>query len=84
MKKEREMYALVMKWREGRVSAIKGMVMPMVKRMGTCRASGIRGCKGETQQLKRTSSGERCEEESGLGHGEGGDIYTVRLHRGYR
>lgn len=55
------MYASAMKWREGRASAIKGMVMPMVKRMGTCRASGIRGCRGET--LKRTSSGKRCEEE---------------------
>lgn len=40
---------MVMKWREGRESAIKGMVMPMVKRMGTCRASGIRWCRGETQ-----------------------------------
>lgn len=49
-----------MKAREGRVSAIKGMVMPMVKRMGTCRASGIRGCRRETWlQLERTSSGER-------------------------
>lgn len=46
------MYASAMKWREGRASAIKGMVMPMVKRMGTCRASGIRGYRGETKQLK--------------------------------
>lgn len=38
------MYALVMKRREGSGGAIKGMVMPMVKRMGACRASGIRGC----------------------------------------
>lgn len=73
------MHASVMKWREGRASAIKGMVMPMVKRMGTCRAYGIKGGRGETQQPKRTSSGERWE-----GDGEGGDIYTVRLQRGYR
>lgn len=53
MKKEREMYASVMKWREGRASAIKGMVMPMVKRMGTRRACGIRGCRGETRQPKK-------------------------------
>lgn len=59
------MYASVMKWREGRASAIKGMVMPMVKRMGTCRASGKSGCMGETKQMKRTSPGEGCEEESG-------------------
>lgn len=32
MKKEREMYALVMKGREGREKAIKGMLMPMVKK----------------------------------------------------
>lgn len=51
------MCASVMKCREGRVSAIKGMVMPMVRRMGTCRASGRSGCSGEAQQLKRTSFG---------------------------
>ena len=58
MKKEREMCASVMKWREGRPSAIKGMVMPMVKRMGTRRASGIRGMQaGDSATKKRTSSG---------------------------
>lgn len=41
---------MVMKWREGRESAIKGMVMPMVKRIGTCRASGIRWCRGVTEK----------------------------------
>jgi len=51
------MYALAMKWREGSEDAIKGMVMPMEKRMGTCRASGIMGCRGETEQLKRMSFG---------------------------
>lgn len=78
------MYALVMKWREGRESAIKGMVMPMVKRMGTCGASGIRRCRGEAEQLKRTSSGEQCEEEGSKGDEEGEGIYAVRLHQGYR
>lgn len=55
MKKEREMYALVMKGREGRERAIKGMVMPMVRKKGWELAGPfrIRWCRGETQQLKR-------------------------------
>lgn len=54
------MHASVMKWREGRASAIKGMVMPMVKRMGTCRAYGIKG------------AGERLSNRKGRLLGNGG------------
>lgn len=48
------MYAWVMKWREGRARAIKGMVMPVVKKKGTCRGRWNKRGAGE---LKRTSSG---------------------------
>lgn len=51
------MLASVMKWREGRASAIKGMVMPMVKKDGNLQGLWNGGYRGETQQLKRTSSG---------------------------
>lgn len=74
------MCASVMKWREGRASAIKGMVMPMVKRMGTCRGSGIRGCRGETQQVRRTSSGERVRRKAGVGGDKEEEIF-IQIYR---
>lgn len=47
-KKQREMNASVMKGREGRASAIKGMVMPM----GMCRARAIKECMGKPSVQK--------------------------------
>lgn len=54
-----------MKWREGSVGAIKGMLMSMVKRMGTCRAYAITGCRGKNVQLKRSSSGKGVSRKAG-------------------
>lgn len=90
MKKEREMYASVMKWREGRASAIKGMVMPMVKRMGNVQGLWNKGVQGRDSATEKDVfwgtvwGGRWCEVCGGANGGGGGDIYTVRLRRGYR
>lgn len=55
--------------------------MSMVKRVGTWRISGIRGCRGETAtgkvRLLGTNVRRKVEGGGGMGY-----IYTVRLHEG--
>lgn len=55
-----EMFASVMKRREGSAGTIKGMVMPTVKSLGVCGAPGTRGSGAETEQLQKDDFGESC------------------------
>lgn len=79
------MYALVMRWREGRASAIKGMVMPVVKRMGN-----VQGLLNKAWAQGRESETEKdvfwgiMWEGGTTGAAMGEMFIQVRLHLGYR